>query len=154
WREVANRRRVEYSNLPPGPLRFRVIAANNSGVWNEDGATVDLDVAPALYQTFWFRALAVGLFVAGLWALHRLRVRQLALRERRFRDAVETMPAMAFTAEPNGSGTFVNRRWVDYTGQEVEAAAGTGWHAVVHPVDLDRVLEHWQVALGTGSAIE
>ena len=57
------------------------------------------------------------------------------------------MPAMAFTAEPDGSCTFVNRRWVDYTGQEVETAAGTGWQAVVHPDDLDRVVNKVAVPL-------
>ena len=35
WREVVNDRQVQYTNLPPKHYRFRVIAANNSGVWNE-----------------------------------------------------------------------------------------------------------------------
>ena len=38
WKEVVNDRRAHYSNLPPGRYRFRVVASNNSGVWNEDGA--------------------------------------------------------------------------------------------------------------------
>ena len=35
WKEVVNDRRAHYSNLPPGQYRFRVVASNNSGIWNE-----------------------------------------------------------------------------------------------------------------------
>jgi len=78
WREVVNQRRVEYSNLPPGNYRFHVIACNNSGVWNEEGASLDFAIAPAYYQTNWFRALCVLTFLAMLWTVYQLRVRQLA----------------------------------------------------------------------------
>ena len=77
WREVINDREVQYSNLVPGTYRFRVIASNNSGVWNEQGDTLEFSVAPAYYQTSWFRALCVGTFLALLWAAYQLRVRQL-----------------------------------------------------------------------------
>jgi len=77
WREVVNKRRAEYSNLPPGGYRFRVKACNNSGVWNEEGATLDFSVAPAYYQTNWFRALCVLMFTAMLWTVYQLRVRAL-----------------------------------------------------------------------------
>src|SRR4029453_18588617 len=47
WREVVNDRRVQYSNLGPGAYRFRVIASNNSAVWNEQGDTLKFSVDPA-----------------------------------------------------------------------------------------------------------
>jgi signal transduction histidine kinase/ligand-binding sensor domain-containing protein len=78
WHEAGNRRQAFYTNLPPRPYRFRVIACNNSGVWNEAGAAVDFSIAPALYQTNWFRALFVALAAALVWAAWQLRVRQLA----------------------------------------------------------------------------
>src|SRR5208282_6669125 len=65
WREVVNDRQVQYSNLAPGPYRFRVIACNNSGVWNEEGAFLDFSIAPAYYQTNWFRLSCVAA-LAGL----------------------------------------------------------------------------------------
>ena len=55
WREVVNQRHVQYTNLAPGNYRFRVIACNNSGVWNEQGDVLDFSIAPAYYQTNWFR---------------------------------------------------------------------------------------------------
>ncbi len=63
WREVVNDRQVQYTNLPPKHYRFRVIAANNSGVWNEQGAALDFVIPPAWYQTNWFRALCVAAFL-------------------------------------------------------------------------------------------
>ena len=77
WREVVNERKVQYSNLAPGPYRFRVIACNNSEVWNEQGDTLDFSIAPAYYQTNWFRTLCAVLFLAVLWAAYQLRVRRL-----------------------------------------------------------------------------
>ena len=77
WREVVNDREVQYSNLRPGPYRFRVIASNNSGVWNEQGDSLEFSVAPAYYQTNWFRVLCAAAFLALLLAAYQLRVRQL-----------------------------------------------------------------------------
>jgi signal transduction histidine kinase len=78
WRGPVSAREVSYTNLPPRNYRFRVIACNSDGVWNESGATLDFSVAPAWYQTNWFIALSVitGLFV--LWLLYQFRLRQLA----------------------------------------------------------------------------
>jgi signal transduction histidine kinase len=77
WREVVNDREVQYSNLGPGNYRFRVIASNNSGVWNEQGDTLEFSIAPAYYQTNWFRSLCAIAILALLWAAYQLRVRQL-----------------------------------------------------------------------------
>jgi ligand-binding sensor domain-containing protein/signal transduction histidine kinase len=78
WHEVINERKVQYTNLAPGNYRFRVLACNNSGVWNEEGASLDFVIPPAWYQTNWFRAACVAAFLAILWGIYELRVRQLA----------------------------------------------------------------------------
>ncbi len=81
WREAANQRQVEYSNLAPANYRFRVIAGNNSGVWNEQGAALDFSIAPAYYQTNWFRALWALTFLAMLWTVYRLRIHAFKRRQ-------------------------------------------------------------------------
>ena len=78
WQSVGNRRQAIYTNLSPGNYRFRVIATNNSGKWNETGAFLDFAIAPAYWQTAWFRALCAAAILAILWILYRLRMRQLA----------------------------------------------------------------------------
>jgi len=78
WRELVNVRHVEYTNLAPRNYSFRVLAANNSGVWNETGDTLEFSLAPAYWQTNWFRALCAAAFLALFWVAYQLRVRQLA----------------------------------------------------------------------------
>src|SRR5439155_13393211 len=56
WQNAGNRRQAFFSNLPPRSYHFRVMACNNSGVWNEAGTFLNFSVAPAYYQTWWFRS--------------------------------------------------------------------------------------------------
>jgi hypothetical protein len=110
WKEVVNERQAQYTNLSPRHYRFRVAASNNSGVWNEQGDVLDFSIAPAYYQTNWFRTLLVAAISALVWAAYRLRVRQLQREFQKFRDVIETIPAIAWTALPDGSNAFVNGR--------------------------------------------
>ena len=87
WHEVINDRQVEYTNLAPGSYRFRVMASNNSGVWNEAGDTLSFSIAPAYYQTRWFAAMVALGIATLLWAAYRLRIRQLAHQFNRTLDA-------------------------------------------------------------------
>ena len=154
WQDAGNRRRAFYTNLPPRNYRFRVIACNNSGVWNEQGATLDFAITPAYYQTDWFRGLCVVAFLGLLWAVYRVRVRQLRQRENKLRDVVETIPTFAWTALPDGSVDFVNRNWQKYTGLSAEKSVGSGWEAVVHPEDLERHKQKARVSVATGEPLE
>jgi signal transduction histidine kinase/ligand-binding sensor domain-containing protein len=78
WQEVGGRRQAFYNNLPPGSYRFRVVASNNSGVWNDVGESVAVSIAPAYYQAYWFQALCVVVFFGLGGGLYRLRLRQIS----------------------------------------------------------------------------
>ena len=80
WRDAGTRRQAFYTELPPGKYTFRAIAANSAGVWPETPAKVDFSIAPAYFQTNWFRALCAGLLLAMLWMAYRVRVRHLQRR--------------------------------------------------------------------------
>jgi ligand-binding sensor domain-containing protein/signal transduction histidine kinase len=82
WQEVTERRQVFYNDLPPGDYRFRVIASNNSGMWNETGTFLDFNIAPAYYQTAWFRIAVVILFLFALGAIYQMRLQQVARQVR------------------------------------------------------------------------
>jgi signal transduction histidine kinase/ligand-binding sensor domain-containing protein len=77
WQEAGGRREAFYTRLAPGKYRFRVIACNNDGLWNEQGATLDFSVAPAWFQTIWFRVLCIAAVMLMIWGVYRLRVEQI-----------------------------------------------------------------------------
>jgi ligand-binding sensor domain-containing protein/signal transduction histidine kinase len=80
WIEAGSRRAAFYTNLPPGSYRFRVLAANNDGVWNTVGASFGLRLMPHYYQTGWFySALALGLLLLG-YLVYRWRVLEVEAR--------------------------------------------------------------------------
>jgi PAS domain S-box-containing protein len=154
WREASSERYVQYSNLAPGPYRFRVLASNNSGVWNETGAVLQFTLLPASYQTTWFRFLAVAVGLSALGVAYRHRIRQLHRERRRLQEVVDRIPAIAGIARPDGSNEYLNRRWVEYTGVSAADVAGTGWLVAVHPEDQDRYAARWAESLGRGEPFE
>jgi signal transduction histidine kinase/ligand-binding sensor domain-containing protein len=81
WSEAGPRRHVSYSRLPAGDYRFRVIACNGDGVWNETGAVATFVVDPYFWETWWFRGVVVAAFAAAVFALARyVSYRRLRLR--------------------------------------------------------------------------
>ena len=78
WSEPTAAREAVYTNLTPGSYRFRVIASNSYGQWNDSEAAISLEVDPAFWQTWWFRVSCVAPFLALLWALYQLRLRQVS----------------------------------------------------------------------------
>ena len=77
WIDAGTRRVAFYTNVPPRQYRFRVIASNEDGVWNEAGARFDFVLRAQFYRRPWFW-MAVLLAAAVLvLAFHRLRLRQV-----------------------------------------------------------------------------
>jgi ligand-binding sensor domain-containing protein/signal transduction histidine kinase len=81
WSEPTAHREAVYTNLSPGSYRFRVIASNSYGQWSNSEAAISIQVDPAFWQTWWFRVSCMMAFLALLWALYQLRLRQV---ERQF----------------------------------------------------------------------
>ncbi len=85
WVDAGTRRVAEYAHPPPGRYRFRVIACNNDGVWNETGDSLTVIFGAYFWETFWFKAGAMllasgifsGLVVGFLRRRHRREVQHL-----------------------------------------------------------------------------
>jgi ligand-binding sensor domain-containing protein/two-component sensor histidine kinase len=99
WIDAGTRRTAYYTNLPRGNYRFRVLASNGDGLWNQKGDSFEFYLRPHFYETPLFYTLC-GLFVAGIiWALYLLRLRRvqtqfdavLAERNRIARDIHDTL---------------------------------------------------------------
>jgi signal transduction histidine kinase len=78
WQNAGSRRQAFYTNLPPGKYQFVVSASNGDNLWNEAGATMNMEVPPAFNQTIWFRTSCVAAFFVLLWGLYRYRLYQVA----------------------------------------------------------------------------
>jgi PAS domain S-box-containing protein len=92
------------------------------------------------------RALGVGVVAQDV--TDRLAFeRELRESVDRFRTLAETVPQMVWVTDPRGRVTLVNRRWQEYTGISLDAAAGGGWESAVHPDDIAGLTAAWHAAL-------
>jgi signal transduction histidine kinase len=82
WVDAGTRRQAFYTNLAPGDYRFRLIAANEAGVWTDRGATLQLVIPPTFTQSRWFLLLCVLVALALVWGLLRWRYAQATRRLR------------------------------------------------------------------------
>jgi PAS domain S-box-containing protein len=74
--------------------------------------------------------------------------------EDRLRLVIDTIPAYAWSARPDGSVDFINQRFLEFTGRSKEDILGWGWDSLVHPDDLTRYVGEWQAAVATGEPME
>lgn len=77
WRDAGTEREAVYTDPPPGRYRFRVTAANEDGVWNEDGASITIVVAPTFFETTWFVVICMLVMFAALWLAFYVRMRRM-----------------------------------------------------------------------------
>ena len=77
WVDAGTRRTAYYAHVPPGTYSFQVIAANRDGVWNQQGATIQVKVVPPFWRTRWFVAAAILTSAVLIAFVYRRRVSQL-----------------------------------------------------------------------------
>ena len=80
WQDAGTRREAFYTNLGPGNYRFRVLACNNDGLWNEAGDSLTFWIAAAYYQTTWFKLACAAAIGCGAWLFYLLRLNQATER--------------------------------------------------------------------------
>jgi signal transduction histidine kinase len=78
WVDANTERTVYYTRVPPGDYKFKVIACNHEGLWNQTGVTLAVTVLPYWWQTTWFRSLMVAGAGLLLLAAYRWRMRNIA----------------------------------------------------------------------------
>src|SRR5205823_9653883 len=75
--------------------------------------------------------------------------------ERRFRELADAMPQIVWSARPDGTVDYFNRKWFEYTGFTAkDSLAPEGWAAVLHPDDIERAVREWQESVRTERPIE
>jgi formate hydrogenlyase transcriptional activator len=74
--------------------------------------------------------------------------------EQELRDIFETVPALIWVAQPDGSNAYVNNRYAEYSGMGAAQAAGSGWREAVHRDDLERHAGKWRASVASGAPHE
>ncbi|EIZ86817.1 PAS sensor protein [Methylobacterium sp. GXF4] len=153
----------DYTGLPPGetgeaswmgvihpdyrePTRTAWLAAARTG----DAYEVEFPLRRADGQYRWFlsRARPVRDTDGTLrsWIGTSLDIHERKQAETRFAALTDLSPAIIWFGNPDGSLSYLNDRWYEYTGQTPEQALPLGWGEVIHPDDLPGLLEVWEDA--------
>src|SRR5437588_23197 len=74
--------------------------------------------------------------------------------EKKLRNLIETIPAMAFVTRPDGANEFVSRQWIEFSGFSSVESAGAGWAASIHHDDLEQHAAKWRAACASGEPFE
>ena len=96
WIDTGNRGQATYTNLSGGHYQFKVRAANSDGVWNENGLSLALNVAPPPWSTWWARmlyALVLAAPLISLWRTQKRRIAREAAYARRLQEEVNARTA-------------------------------------------------------------
>jgi len=89
WNEAGNKRTATYTNLQKGNYIFKVRAANNSGVWNEEISSVKVHITPPFWLTQWFAFLIISLLILILMASYYIRTKSIRKKNNELEQLVQ-----------------------------------------------------------------
>jgi PAS domain S-box-containing protein len=78
-----------YSKLPPGKYTFEVKASNNDGIWNKEPTSLDFEIIPPFWQTWWFYLLCAGVVIFSIYLLVKIRIKHLERQQKELKVKVE-----------------------------------------------------------------
>jgi signal transduction histidine kinase/ligand-binding sensor domain-containing protein/DNA-binding response OmpR family regulator len=88
WVDIGTDRKASYTNINPGQYTFRVIACNNDGVWNNEGAAINIVITPPYWQTWWFVSIIVSLITGSIFMFIKVRVSSIEKQKKLLEDQV------------------------------------------------------------------
>lgn len=77
WVDAGHERKASYTNLSPGIYTFKVIASNNDGAWNEEGASIKIIISPPYWQTWWFKVIGAAIGITFIYLLFVFRMKAI-----------------------------------------------------------------------------
>jgi signal transduction histidine kinase/ligand-binding sensor domain-containing protein len=89
WVNAGYNRSISYTNLKHGNYTFQVIASNNDGVWNTQGASISFTIRTKFVKTIWFYILIILLFLLTAYSIYRLRIQQLQKKQEELEKVIE-----------------------------------------------------------------
>ncbi|MBS1661391.1 MAG: response regulator, partial [Bacteroidetes bacterium] len=99
WNYVNLKRSVTYTNLDPGHYTLKIKGLNNDGEWSDKVLSLQLEITPAFWMTWWFRSLMVLVLLGSIFAFYRLRLRTMndltRQLERQVKERTERLMAVS-----------------------------------------------------------
>ncbi|MBN1184433.1 MAG: hypothetical protein JXB49_19230 [Bacteroidales bacterium] len=80
WHPATYKREATYTNLDPGEYIFKVIASNNDGIWNEEGASIKITITPPWWMTWGFKAVVSVIVISLFIGFYLIRTNQIRLQ--------------------------------------------------------------------------
>jgi PAS domain S-box-containing protein len=80
--------------------------------------------------------------------------RELQNSEQRFRQLADSMPQVVWTATPDGTVDYYNRRQEEFSGFVQQPDGSWAWTPVLHPDDRQPTVAAWTEAVRTGSTYQ
>ena len=79
------------------------------------------------------------------------RTKELLMSREHFKFLANNIPAIVWTAKPNGDLDYFNNRWYEYTGNDSQNIYESKWEKALHTEDVDHILSMWKESLNTGN---
>lgn len=86
WNYIGKNHAGRYSNLNPGKYVLKIKGANNDGIWNEEGISVNIEITPPYWKTWWFRGLSVIILLTLIFGIFQIRTRALRKKAKLLED--------------------------------------------------------------------
>jgi len=122
WNYVGTRRFAYYTNVPHGKYTFKVKAANNDGIWNEQGAAVKIIITPPFWLTWWFKLLASLSILGSAIAFYKFRTKTIKTQKKKLQQQVrkQTQQLLQSTREEQKARQEAERVNIELGGKNKE----------------------------------
>jgi PAS domain S-box-containing protein len=93
--------------------------------------------------------------IGRVWNFRDITARRCAeeaVREsgERLQFMADSMPLKIFMCRPDGEADYMNRQWLDFTGETIDKLLGWEWTKLIHPDDVGENIRRWRSCLATG----
>ncbi|MDN3547705.1 hybrid sensor histidine kinase/response regulator [Mucilaginibacter aquaedulcis] len=88
WNYVGSKNTATYTNLPPGNYIFKVKSQNSNGSWSRHELTLELNILPPFWLTWWFILLVLALIFVLIYTIYRVKVNAIIKQKARLEQQV------------------------------------------------------------------
>jgi ligand-binding sensor domain-containing protein/signal transduction histidine kinase len=138
WIYCGTNRTATYTNLDHGEYTFHVKACNNDGVWNDRGTSIKIIITPPIWETWWFRLLAIAVVLVTAYAVYRIRVRAINQQKNQLEHEVQerTQSLAQMTLEERKAREEANEanKELEIKNKELEQFAYVASHDMQEPL--------------------